>query len=89
MTSHLSQSGQHYTLICTETISPIPEKNEQSLQNPKLTPKASATPNNLITPAKNATNKPEIDAGMDPSRGIKPCLSINTQCLAQTNQISS
>ncbi|KAG9307783.1 hypothetical protein G9A89_023348 [Geosiphon pyriformis] len=89
MSSHLSQSRQHYTPICTETVFPILEKNEQSLRNMKLIPKASAISNSLITPAKNITGKPEIDMGTDLSREIKPHLSINARCLAWTNQMLS
>ncbi|KAG9291532.1 hypothetical protein G9A89_021951 [Geosiphon pyriformis] len=52
MTSHSGRSKQHYTSILIETKSPIPKKNKQGLQKPKPIPKASTTPNNLITPAK-------------------------------------
>ncbi|KAG9284070.1 hypothetical protein G9A89_022844 [Geosiphon pyriformis] len=89
VTSHSGQSGLHYTLICTKTKSPISKKNGQNLRNPKPTPKASATPSNLTTPAENTLGKPETEAGAEPLRGIKPCFSINTQCLVQTNQTSS
>ncbi|KAG9293983.1 hypothetical protein G9A89_019321 [Geosiphon pyriformis] len=85
---HLNQSGQHYAYILTETKSPIPKKNAQDLQKPKQIPKASAIPSNLITSADNPETKPETEMRIKPSAGIRPFFSINTQCLAQINQMS-
>ncbi|KAG9295740.1 hypothetical protein G9A89_008968 [Geosiphon pyriformis] len=50
---------------------------------------ALATPNNLTIPAEKPMEKPETEAGTEPSRGISLLFSITAWCLAQTNQISS
>ncbi|KAG9286343.1 hypothetical protein G9A89_014509 [Geosiphon pyriformis] len=70
-------------------MSPIPKKNRQCLQNPKLTPKASEIPNNLTTPDENTLKKPKTETGIKSSCGINSFFSMKAWCLAQTNQILS
>ncbi|KAG9296723.1 hypothetical protein G9A89_001355 [Geosiphon pyriformis] len=46
-------------------MSPIPEKNEQDLRNPKKIPKTSVIPSNLITPGNNLKTEPKTGMEID------------------------